>query len=251
MYPRLLHIWGPVWIYSYGVMIAVGFLVFLVLTYRHPARKKLVAGDQYLNIVFIGLVAGIVGGRLLAVLTDWQEFSGLWWEVFYPWVGGFIVLGSILGVLITLPWYLKRRNVSIFPMLDLVALYTPLLQSIARIGCFLAGCCYGLPTAVPWGIMFYDVAGYAPLYTFLHPTQLYSCLASFLIFLVLQAMVRFIHVKPGQILFSYLILENFARYFVDFWRDDRGKLFDMAISENLVISRSYYQIFSVIPRFSK
>ena len=106
MYPRLIQVYGPLWIRSYGLMIAIGFLVFLYLTYNHSFRKKIIDGGVYLNVVFIGLIAGIIGGRFLFVLCSWHEFADNWLEIFYPWVGGFIVLGSIIGVLLVVPFYL-------------------------------------------------------------------------------------------------------------------------------------------------
>src|SRR5271170_4086945 len=145
MYPRILHIYGPIWVYSYGVMLALGFLAFLFLTLRHPMRKKMISADSYINVVFFSLIAGISGGRILFILTNWETFSGNWFEMFYPWVGGLVILGSILGVLLTVPLYLKYLNVPILPLLDLAGLYTPVIQVIARLGCFLAGCCYGAP----------------------------------------------------------------------------------------------------------
>lgn len=248
MYPRIFHIYGPIWIYSYGLMLALGFLAFLFLTLRHPIRKKIVSADNYLNIVFFSLVAGIVGGRLLFIATEWGTFRESWLEIFYPWVGGLVILGSILGILITLPFYLKHINVSLFPLLDLGALYAPIIQIIARVGCFLAGCCYGAPALeIPWAVTFTHPEGSAPLHIPLHPTQLYTSLIFVIIFFLLKAIASRSKLKPGQLLFSYLAFENIARFSIDFLRGngDRGNLFTFSVSQNFALQLSQYQLLSL------
>ncbi len=223
MCPRLLHIYGPLWINSYGVMIALGFLLFLYVSYRHPLRKQLMSGEQYLNTVFVGLISAIVGGRLLFVISDLQVFQSNILEMFYPWVGGFSLLGSMIAVLIFIPLYVRSFNVPVLPVFDLAALYIPLLQMVARLGCFLSGCCYGIPVVSNswYSVVFSSPEGLAPLHIPLHPTQLYSSVASLIIFLTLQCFAKRLLVQPGRVLFVYLMLESTARFLVDFWRGGR------------------------------
>ncbi len=233
MHPRLLHLWGPLWIQSYGVMIAIGFLVFIFLTMRHPLRIKTISKELYLNTLFIGLAGGIIGGRLLHVIMSPSDFTS-WKDIFYPWVPGFIVLGSIIGAIISVTWYLRKHKVPILPVLDLAALYGPLFQSISRLGCLLAGCCYGAPTTIAWAITFTNPQASAPLNIPLHPTQLYTSIVSFIIFIIVQTLASTFIKKPGLILCSFLMLENMARFVLDFWRGDRqpiiASLFDGALS---------------------
>ncbi len=224
MYPRLLHIYGPLWIQSYGVMIALGFLVFLFCAYRHPLRKKIVNDETFFNTLFIGLLAGIVGGRLLFVVTSFYEFADNWLEMFFPWIGGFVVSGSIVGVLVAVPLYLYIKKVSALQFFDIAAIYGPLMHAIARLGCLFAGCCYGAPTSLPWAITFTDPAGSGPLGIALHPSQLYAALASFTIFLLIRFVATQRLKRPGQLLFLYLCLENVSRFSVDFLRGDRETL---------------------------
>jgi len=221
MYPRLFHIYGPIWIHSYGVMIALGFLTFLYCTLKHPVRKRLISSENYLNMVFAGLAGALLGGRLLYIITNFHEFSGSIIEFFFPWVGGFVVLGSIIGVLIAVPLYLSLKKIPILPILDLTALYAPLMHAISRIGCLSAGCCYGAPTASSWAITFTNLYSTAPLNIPLYPTQIYMSIASFLIFIFLYMLWPIFHKKSGLILFLFLICENFSRFFIDFWRGDR------------------------------
>ncbi len=248
MCPRLIHLYGPVWVASYGVMIAVGFLVFLLCTIYHPIRKRFISENIYQNALFIGLLAGIVGGRVCAILTDWPSFSDNWVEIFYPWVGGFMVLGSFIGVLLVASWYLRVNRVPILPILDLAALYGPLMQAIARFGCFFSGCCYGIPVSeTAWyAVQFTDPAGSAPLGIWLHPTQIYASLASFVTFLIIQSLYSTISVKRGQLASLYLMLESVARFAVDFWRDDRGNLLSVSFLGNDIAMLSQPQIWNAV-----
>ena len=226
MYPRLIHIYGPVWIHSYGVMVALGFLIFLYLFYKDKKRCVIIQDDLFFNAVFIGLFAGIIGGRLITIVTDFEFFKDNLIEIFYPWVGGFGMIGSILGVLITVPFYLKKHSVPIFPLLDRAVIYAPLIQAIARWGCFLAGCCYGKP-ATPstiFSVVFTNEQGLAPLNIPLHATQLYSSFVSFLIFLFMFFLFQKVFFKRGQLLFIYLMLESLSRFSIDFFRGDRSFL---------------------------
>ena len=241
MYPRLLHIYGPLWIYSYGVMIAVGFVVFIGLTLRHSLRKTFISKEIFLNTIFAGFLGGVIGGRMLHVVVNMQDFLSNPLEIFYPWVPGFAVLGSMIGALGFVLFYLARHHVPILPMLDLAALYAPLFQSIARFGCLFAGCCYGCSTHVPWAIIFSCPEGFAPLNIPLHPAQLYASLASFIIFVVVQSVFHFITPRFGVLFGLYLMLENIARFIVDFWRGDRGELINFCW-----MNLSIFQIFSFI-----
>ena len=232
MYPRLLHLYGPVWIHSYGVMIALGFILFIALTLRHPLRQKYISKEIFLNTIFVGLIGGVLGGRLLFIATNFSDFLSSPLEALYPWVGGFVVLGSIIGALVSVVWYLRKNRILVLPILDLAALYAPLFQAVARFGCLFAGCCYGAHAPdLTWAITFSNTDGLAPLGIPLHPTQVYASLASFGIFLLLNICYRFFRLRFGAVISLYLMLENAARFFVDFWRGDRGQLSALGLSE--------------------
>jgi len=220
MCPRIYQIYGPLWVNGYGLMIALGFLVFTFFTYWHPWRRDLLSGEKYLNTLFVGFLSAIFGGRLLFIAFNGSSFESIA-EIFYPWVGGFSLFGSIMFVLIAVSIYMKKIGVAILPFFDLIALYVPLLQAIARLGCFFAGCCYGVPTQSWFGVMFTDPYALAPLHVYLHPTQLYASIASLLIFITLYFVEKKVYRSPGVLIFLYLTLESFSRFTVDFWRGDR------------------------------
>lgn len=240
MYPRLLHIYGPIWIHSYGLMIAVGFLVFVYFLYNNPKRSKLISDELFFNSLFLGLLSGVAGGRAIFVLYEWDLFKDNVWQVFYPWVGGFGILGSIIGVIICLSIYFKLNKVPVLNVFDLVGMYAGLLEGFGRIGCFMAGCCYGMPASLTCAcsVQFSNVHGLAPLGIPLHPAQLYSSLASFLVFIIVYLRAKYLPYKKGEIIFTFLALSSTSRFILDFFRGDRDFIVDFYLL-------SYYQIVAV------
>ncbi len=219
MWHTVLNIYGPLSIHGYGLMIALGLLVFLYLLQRDPRFIQLKLEDRLSGLLIIGILAALFGGRILFFITN-PEFYGQFIDLFTFFKGGFSILGSVLAVFITLSAYLYYLKIPIVPFFDLIALYTPLLQSIARIGCFFAGCCYGLPTSAPWAIIYTDQESIAPLYVCLHPTQLYSAIGLLLIFVLLYFVLQYRFTKPGQLGCLYLLLIGLERFIVEYWRGD-------------------------------
>ena len=186
MYPNICQIYGPLYLNNYGLAIFIGILVFIKLASKNKRMAKLTSKENFINIVVYGTLVGVIGGRLLDVLNNYKNYT--LYEALAFWEPGYSVLGSIISITIFLCWYLKKKNIPVLPFLDLVAIYAPLLQSISRIGCFLAGCCFGARTNLPWAVIYThpDVATHAAyMFTPIHPTQLYSSGLLFLIFLIM------------------------------------------------------------------
>lgn len=220
MWHTLLHIYGPIAIHGYGFMIAIGLLIFLHLMQKDRRFHALKLAPHITSIVLVGVIAGILGGRILFFIIH-PEFYDNFFSFLTFFNGGLSILGAIIALLVTLPLYLAHLGIAIIPFLDLVALYAPLLQSISRLGCFLAGCCYGIPTTMRWGITYTAADSSAPLHACLHPTQLYSSMGLFIIFALLYFVLQYRFQKNGQLLCLYLLLVGFERFFVEFWRGDR------------------------------
>jgi len=216
---ELCHLWGPFSIYSYGLAMAIGILVFVLLSLQHPWRVRLLSKEKFIEAVGLSLVVGLMGGRLLFILNSLSRFDN-WKEAFALWNGGLSVMGGIIAILIFLPPFLKKINVPALPLLDLAALHAPLLHSIARLGCFMAGCCFGLPTNLPWAITYTDPFSEAPLHIPLHPTQLYMVALYLFVFLFFYLCLQKRVKAPGQMLMAYLMAEGIIRFGIDYLRDD-------------------------------
>ncbi|MCB9493721.1 MAG: prolipoprotein diacylglyceryl transferase [Epsilonproteobacteria bacterium] len=248
MCPRLFHIYGPVWVQSYGVMIAIGFLLFTWLTYRHQLRKHIIDGQLYINTLFVGLISGLLGGRITYALLYFDPTVDPWTDLLFPWEGGFVLHGGIIGILLATTTYLRYHKIPPLIIFDLAALNAPLMQSISRVGCFLAGCCYGIqaPEWLVWAVTFTSPYSPAPTGVLLHPTQLYFSLSSLLIFVGMHVILSTRSCKPGQGLFLYLMLETFARLTLDYWRGDRGELTTISLSQTFSLALSRTQILSLV-----
>ncbi len=220
MISKLFHLFGPLYVNSYGLAIGIALIIFTLCLKYDEKRAELISYDLFLHLLSWGILVGIVGGRLLYAVSEWHMFNHSV-EIFALWQGGFSILGTIIALSFVMPWMIRRYRIPTLALLDRCALYAPLVQAISRIGCFFAGCCYGAPSTVYWAITYADVDSIAPLYCSLHPTQLYSSFLFFLIFIFLFCFIQYRVYKPGNILFWYLFLQSIERFFVDFFRGDR------------------------------
>lgn len=224
MHPIICTI-GPFTIFSYGLMMAIAFLVSVSLA-KARAKKEGLNPDLIFNFSFVVFVFGVLGARLLYVLQNLNFFLSNPLEIIMlqngglSWFGG-LFFGSICGIV-----YLKIKKQSLLKILDLMVAFVALGQAIGRVGCLLNGCCYGKHSHA--GIYFevHDAV--------LIPTQLYSSLLLILIFIVL----RFLQDKPhktGLIFYSYLLLYAPSRFLIEFLRAD---------NPHIIFGLTLFQVFS-------
>jgi len=217
---ELLHLWGPFSINSYGLAILVGVLVCLFLMLRHPRRKQLITQDALIQLILMSILVAVAGARLLYILGG-EETLTSFWDIFAFWHGGLSILGGVIGVVLFLPFYLRHLGVPILPLLDLAGLYAPIIDGFGRIGCFLAGCCFGKPSDVSWAVTYTDPNTSAPLCIPMHPTQLYSAVSFFALFFIMYFVLQKVIKHPGQLLMIYLMGTSIIRFSIDFFRGDQ------------------------------
>lgn len=216
----LFHIWGPIAIHSYGFFIAIGLIIFMGLVMQDIRFKDLCLQDFFIDSITIGTLCAVFGGRMLYVVSE-KEVVDSALDFFAFWQGGLSILGGVIGALIGVSVFLRYKKIPILPFFDLIAIYAPLLQAAGRIGCFYAGCCYGLRCNYPWAVRYTDDSCYAPLHVAMHPTQLYSAAILFTLFLILFLYVRHKKMYAGFIVQLYLFCIALERFVLDFWRADR------------------------------
>lgn len=216
---ELLHLCGPFSIYSYGLAIAIGLIVFSYLCMKNKTIMRIISAERFIETVGISLIVGLTGARVLYLLNSWRQIES-YGEIFAVWSGGLSVLGGIIAILIVIPWYLKYIKVPVLPFLDAVSVNAPLLHSIARLGCFMAGCCYGKPSSLAWAITYTDVDSEAPVNIPLHPTQLYTAFLLLITFLIFRYIIYPRIKTPGTMLMIYLVFEGIIRFSMDYVRDD-------------------------------
>ncbi len=239
MPPILLHIYGPIAIHSFGTMIVLGLIITLYLLHRDKPLKKIISDEQLTTIFQLSFVSGIAGGRIWFLITNPFVIEH-WTDCLTVWNGGLSILGAIIAIMTTLTTYFYCTKLPVLKILDRIALYTPLLQSISRFGCFFAGCCFGKPTNLPWAIMYKHYDSLAPLHIHLHPTQIYSSLFLACSFITLLLFDRYCPRSKisGSILALYIMLISIERFSVDFLRGDQEFFAQPGIFGNLSIQQA-------------
>jgi phosphatidylglycerol---prolipoprotein diacylglyceryl transferase len=178
-------------LHSYGLLLAVAFLLGIQI-FVARARARGIAEEPMHALSLWLLVLAIAGGRLLFVLTHWSEYAADPLAILRLWEGGLILYGGYIAAITGGILFVRRLGIPVWRVGDAAAPSMALGVAIGRIGCFMNGCCYGLPTTLPWGVHFPPET--AASYTFpgsaLHPSQLYLSGASFLLFIVLLAFDR-------------------------------------------------------------
>ena len=222
---------GKITIHGYGLMIAIGILCCIAMG-MYRAKKYKLNPEAVIDIALYGVLAGFLGAKLLYVIVEFPAFikdplSVLGSE-------GFVVYGGIiLGVLAAII-YCKVKGLVFLEYFDLCAPSISLAQGFGRIGCFLAGCCYGRETQSFLGVVF-PANSMAPAGVKVLPTQLFSSAGDFLITAILLLYYKNIkHTGDGGAL--YMILYGVGRFLMEFLRaDDRGNIGMLSTSQMISI----------------
>ena len=232
MRPILFEVLGMP-IYGYGLMIAIGIIAAaLLLNYR--AKKRNYNEDHIFNMLIVAVVAGIIGGKLLYLIVEYKEVLADPIGAIKNIGQGFVVYGAIFGGFLAVVLYCKKRKWNALAVVDLAIPSVALGQAFGRIGCFLAGCCYGAETSCFLGVEF-AASSMAPSGVHLHPTQLYSSLFNFLLaFFLLWYDKR--KKNEGATFSMYLIVYSIGRFLVEFLRaDPRGNVGFLSTSQFIAI----------------
>ncbi len=201
-------------IYAYGTMLSLAILVGGYLAYREGQRKG-IEGERIVDFILYASIAGIVGSRLVYVLLEWGYYAADPVKILALRDGGLSFHGAVLGGAAVGWWFIRRYRLPFGKLADTFSPSLAIGYAIGRIGCFLNGCCYGIPTTLPWATL----TSYAP--GLRHPTQLYASLANLVIFGLLwrwRQHRRF----DGFLFLVYLILYSVYRFIIEFYRENTG-----------------------------
>ena len=239
MYPELIRI-GNFPINTYGVFLAIAFLCAILVTARLAERDGL-PKEKIWDLSLWMLLAALIGSKFLMLFTE-PEYRANPWQllsldflrsggVFYGGLLGAVLAGYLLMRHYKLPWWQTA---------DACAPGIAIGNFFGRQGCFAAGCCWGKPTELPWGVKFtelgHEITG-VPIDAHLHPTQLYesfAMLAVFFFLLWLHKRKRF----SGQVILAYALLYSIIRFAIEFVRDDpRGDILGLTSLTGLSTSQ--------------
>jgi phosphatidylglycerol---prolipoprotein diacylglyceryl transferase len=223
MYPKILDI-GPVTIHSYGLLLAIAFIVGIWLA-SSLARKEGLDPDAIWNMGLIIIFSALVGAKILLFVSDFSYYSQNPREIFSLATlrSTGVYYGGLLLALAASAIYLRRFDLPAWKVADLCAPGIALGQAVGRLGCLSAGCCFGKPTTMPWGVTYtsryaFDNVG-VPLNVRLHPTQVYESLATLALFAYLMWRRNKKHFT-GQIILEFIVFYAGLRFVIEFFRDD-------------------------------
>jgi phosphatidylglycerol:prolipoprotein diacylglycerol transferase len=237
VYPRLFD-FGPITVYSYGVLLAAAYLLGLKLAMARASRRGL-DGARVLDLGIYIIVSALVGAKLMLLVVDFGYFRENPREIVsLVRSGGVFYGGLILAVLVAF-WYMRRAGLPVWTTCDVFAPGIALGHAVGRLGCLLAGCCYGRPTSMPWGITFTDPFAASnvgtPLGVPLHPTQIYEAGAELLILGVLLLTERRGRGFAGRTFWLYMLLYGVSRFVIEHFRgDERGFVFDVLSTSQFI-----------------
>ena len=236
MHPLLFKI-GSIPVHSYGMLIAIGFLVAIYVIRRLAIQSKLNV-DHVLDLAFWCFLVGFIGARLLFIVTRWSYFMEDPASIFRVWEGGLVFFGGPLLAVPFAVWFVRKNKMSPWKTMDVAMPGLAIGHAFGRLGCLAAGCCYGKPTGTSFGVKLYsDLVEKQYQGINLHPTQLYESGALFILFFGLL----WVHKHKsfdGQVGLTYFMAYPVIRSLVEIYRGDliRGFVIDGILSTSQFIS---------------
>jgi len=232
MHP-ILHDFGFWTLYWYGPLLAAAYLIALQFA-AVRARQRGIDSTKVMDLGIYLIIAALVGAKLMLLVVD---FEGVMRNPASLLRAAGVFYGGLIGALIAAIWLVRRYQLPLWTTADLFAPGIALGHVIGRMGCLMAGCCYGRPTTLPWGITFTSpiAAEYSgtPLNQPLHPTQVYDAAGELLILAILLATERRGRPFPGRTFWGYIVLYGISRFIVEAFRGDpeRGIYWTLSTSQ--------------------
>lgn len=239
MYPELFRI-GNFPINTYGVFLAIAFLCAILITVKLAARDGL-PKERIYDLCLWMLLASLIGSKVLMLFTEpeYRDHPAQLLSLDFLRSGG-VFYGGLIGAVVAGYFLMRRYKLPWWKTADACAPGIAIGNFFGRQGCFAAGCCWGKPTSLPWGVKFselgHEITG-VPTDAYLHPTQLYESFAMLLVFfflLWLHKRKRF----SGQVVLAYALLYSIIRFSIEFVRDDpRGDILGLTTLTGLSTSQ--------------
>jgi phosphatidylglycerol:prolipoprotein diacylglycerol transferase len=247
MHPILVKL-GPVAIHTYGFMMALGVAFGLWFLYVQAKKQKLDA-PRLLDAAFYILIVSIIGAKLVLLVGNFGYYTSSPRELFSLARSGGVFQGGLAFGVIFGFWYFWRHKIPAWKVADIIGPALALGHGFGRIGCFMAGCCYGSACKLPWGVIFtssysHELTG-VPLGVERHPVQLYESALNFLNFLVLFLILRK-KKFDGQVMSFYIMNYSVIRFFTEYFRGDHPADKYLLRGATPLASLSYPQVFCIV-----
>lgn len=238
MHPILIEL-GPIEIRFYGLMYVTAILFASFIIKREVKRKGIgLTNDDIMNFIVCVVLGGIIVARIYYVVFNMGYYISEPKEIIAIWHGGLAIHGGIIGGLLGGFIFLKRKGIAFWKMADIVALTLILGQAFGRFGNFMNGDAHGMPTDMPWGLVFppTSIAGSEFPGVPLHPTMLYELIINLSIFCFLWFFVKKVQRRDGFIFALYITLYSAGRFVVETFRADSLMLGPLKVAQVLSIT---------------
>jgi phosphatidylglycerol:prolipoprotein diacylglycerol transferase len=239
---------GPLTIYSYGLMMALGVGMGLWFVYVQAKKQRLPA-PRVLDAAFYILLISILGAKLILLFGDFNRYTRNPKELLNLARSGGVFQGGLVFGLVFALWYFHKYRLPTWKMADLIGAALALGHGFGRIGCFAAGCCYGRACSLPWGVTFTDpraeqITG-IPLGIGRHPVQLYESALNFLNFAILFLILRRKRFD-GQVFTFYIMNYSVIRFFTEYFRGDHPARSFLVRGSTPLSSLTWPQFFCIV-----
>ncbi len=234
MQPVLFSIAG-VQVYAYGLLIGIGAVLAWYYLESQGKKEAGLSATQSNLLFAIIILAAVVGGKVFLLL---ESANNLKIEAMMSG-HGFVFYGSFLFVVPVVLLFFTFNKLPVYTMLDILSVSACIVHCLGRLGCFMAGCCYGKPTNSNWGVVFNNLQTMArPLHTSLYPVQLMESVYILLILIVLLVIKKKYQRFNGQLFLLYIALYAAGRSVLELYRgdEDRGFWFSQSISNAQLIA---------------
>ena len=236
MHPVLFQL-GSLTIHSYGMLIALGFFLALGVA-KWLGKKSGLDTGRLIDLGFWVLFIGFAASRVLFIFTRLDYFMSNPMAMFRFWEGGFVFFGGLIGAFGFASWYVRHYKIPYWKAADVAFPALALGHAFGRLGCFMAGCCHGRATDVPWAMRFDSTLVDIHLRGVpIHPTQLYESFSLLILFVGLL-WVYHRRVFDGQVALTYLMAYPIIRSVIEVYRGDgiRGFVIQDVLSTSQFIS---------------
>lgn len=219
----------------YGICFWLGVLISVSILLALRSRRNIPWYDLAYSGVFT-MIGAMIGSKGLFILVSWREILESGIPLINVLKGGFVFYGGLLGGLLGLWLYVTVYKLPLADFLDLYALALPAGHAVGRVGCFFAGCCYGIPYDGIFSYVYTETAGQTPLHVPLLPVQLIESLCLLLLFTVnLLLFLRAPH-RRGVPLGIYTLAYPVIRFVLEFFRGDRERGILLGLSTSQWVS---------------
>ena len=216
---------GPFEVRWYGIMVVLAVVAIIIITLLE-AKRVGISEEHIYSVALWAVIGGVVVSRLVHVIDKWDYYVAHPEQI--TRFEGLAVYGAVIGAMLAVLIYAWIKKLSFWQLGDIAAPGAILGQAIGRIGCTINGCCYGLPTSVPWAVVYTNPNSYAPLGVPIHPTQIYHFLWNLVAFGIIWGFRR--RLRPqGTVFLSYLALYAVGDLGIRFvrWPGEEPFLFHM------------------------